>query len=35
MYRMEIRRDVVENAKYKMLKALRLMKSGRRMIYET
>jgi hypothetical protein len=26
---------VVENAKYKMLKALRLMKSGRRMIYET
>jgi len=26
---------VVENAKYEMLKALRLMKSGRRMIYET
>jgi hypothetical protein len=32
---MEIRRKVVENAKYEMLKALRLMKPRRRMIYET
>lgn len=29
MYRMEIRREVVENAKCEMLKALRLMKPGR------
>ncbi len=34
MYRMEIRREVVENAKYEMLKALRLMNPGRRIIDE-
>jgi hypothetical protein len=35
MYRMEIRRAVVENAKYEMLKALRLIKPLGRMIDET
>jgi hypothetical protein len=35
MYRMEIRRAVVENAKYEMLKTLRLIKPLGRMIDET
>jgi hypothetical protein len=34
MYRMEIRREVVENAKYEMLKALRMVNPGRRIIDE-
>jgi hypothetical protein len=35
MYRMEIRRAAVENAKYEMLKALRLIKPWGRMTDET